>query len=131
MRVATMILLALTFFAGCGRVWNDPYPTAERKANILYSSFSERPKTLDPAKSYTSDEWDFISQIYEPPLQYHYLKRPYALIPQAASEMPQVRYFNANDEPLQDNRHATVLTDVIRHSTHRRCRVGNSSIRIE
>ena len=101
MRQVAVLLLGLPLIAGCGRVWNDPYPGAERNANILYSSFSERPKTLDPAKSYTSDEWDFISQIYEPPLQYHYLKRPYALIPQSASAMPSVRYFNATGELLE------------------------------
>ncbi|MSQ20775.1 MAG: peptide ABC transporter substrate-binding protein [Betaproteobacteria bacterium] len=101
MRKATVLLLAFLALAGCGRVWNDPYPAIERDANILYSSFTERPKTLDPAKSYTSDEWDFISQIYEPPLQYHYLKRPYELIPQSAAAMPVVRYIDANGVALK------------------------------
>ena len=97
-RTAALVLaLAL---AGCGEVWNDPYPVADRGKNILYSSFIERPKTLDPARSYTSDEWGFIQQIYEPPLQYHYLKRPYELVPQAALEMPKARFLDAQGREL-------------------------------
>ena len=37
--------------AGCGSEWNDPYPAADRGKNFLYSSFIDRPKTLDPARS--------------------------------------------------------------------------------
>ena len=85
----TLILLA--FLAGCGDVWNDPYPADERGKNILYSSFAERPKHLDPVQSYTEDEARFTQQVYEPPLQYHYLKRPYELIPLTATEIPKPR----------------------------------------
>ena len=81
--------------AGCGTEWNDPYPAADRGKNFLYSSFIDRPKTLDPARSYTSDEWGFIQQIYEPPLQYHYLKRPYTLIPLTAEAIPEPQYYDA------------------------------------
>jgi ABC-type transport system substrate-binding protein len=83
--------LALTLLvAACGEVWNDPYPASERGRPILYSVFSERPKHLDPAQSYTSDEAVFTRQVYEPPLQYHYLKRPYELVPLTAAAMPKV-----------------------------------------
>ena len=53
--------------------------------------FADRPKHLDPAQSYASDEAIFTRQVYEPPLQYHYLKRPYELIPLTAAEIPQPR----------------------------------------
>jgi ABC-type transport system substrate-binding protein len=86
---AAVALFAL--LAGCGEVWNDPYPASERDRPILYSVFSERPKHLDPAQSYTADEAVFTRQIYEPPLQYHYLKRPYELVPLTALEVPQPR----------------------------------------
>jgi ABC-type transport system substrate-binding protein len=88
MRALLMCTLAL---AGCGEVWNDPYPASERGENILYSAFSERPKHLDPVQSYTEDEARFTQQVYEPPLQYHYLKRPYELVPLTAAQMPQPR----------------------------------------
>ena len=64
---------------GCGEVWNDPYPAAAAGKNTLYSAFVSRPKHLDPALSYASDEAVFTQQVYEPPLQYDYLKRPYQL----------------------------------------------------
>ena len=85
MRALLFLLLRL---AGCGEVWNDPYPAADRGQNVLYSVFAERPKHLDPAQSYASDEFAFTRQVYEPPLQYHYLKRPYELIPLTAAEIP-------------------------------------------
>src|SRR5574342_871967 len=97
------VLLLTCGLAGCSRVWNDPYPAEDRGRNILYSFFIERPRHFDPAQSYTSDEYDVIQQIYEPPLQYHYLKRPYELIPSAATEMPRVTYYDAADTALPDS----------------------------
>ena len=86
-----IVLILLLFLSGCGDVWNDPYPASERGRNILYSAFTERPKHLDPVQSYTTDESQFIRQILEPPLQYHYLKRPYELVPLTAVEVPKPR----------------------------------------
>ncbi|MCI5145794.1 MAG: peptide ABC transporter substrate-binding protein, partial [Candidatus Electrothrix sp. AR3] len=83
--------------------WNNPYPVSERTANILYTSFSGRPKHLDPAQSYSANEVIFTGQIYEPPLQYHYLKRPYELIPLAAAQIPEAVYFNNQGNELPDN----------------------------
>jgi ABC-type transport system substrate-binding protein len=88
-------LLAAALLSGCGQVWNDPYPAAERGGNILYTAFSQRPKHLDPVQSYSEDEATFLYQIYEPPLQYHYLKRPFQLQVAAAAEMPTLRQFDA------------------------------------
>jgi len=95
-----LFALLVCGLAGCGRAWNEPYPAEERERNILYSFFIERPKHLDPAQSYTSDEYDIIQQIYEPPFQYHYLKRPYELIPAAASEVPRPKFFDESGRPL-------------------------------
>ncbi|MCC6534629.1 MAG: ABC transporter substrate-binding protein [Burkholderiales bacterium] len=101
MTVLSAALLALVLLTGCGETrWNDPYPGADRQSNTLYSAFIDRPRHLDPALSYASDEWDFISQIYEPPLQYHYLKRPYQLIAQSAEALPVVRYYATDGRAL-------------------------------
>jgi len=83
--------------------WNNPYPPSAENGNILYSAFAERPKHLDPVQSYSSNEILFTAQIYEPPLQFHYLKRPYKLIPLSASEMPVAQYFNSNGERLPED----------------------------
>ena len=86
-----ILLIALVFVAGCSDVWNDPYPASERGENIFYSAFVDRPKHLDPVQSYTEDEALFTQQVYEPPLQYHYLKRPYELVPLTALQVPKAR----------------------------------------
>jgi oligopeptide transport system substrate-binding protein len=99
-----IVLIFLLFLAGCEGVWNDPYPEAERGANILYSSFPERPKHLDPVQSYTEDEARFIFQVYEPPLQYHYLKRPYELVPLAALAVPKAREIEGGKFTVYDIR---------------------------
>jgi ABC-type transport system substrate-binding protein len=95
---SVLLLVALT---GCGdRPWNDPYAGGPDGGVTLYSSFEERPKHLDPARSYSSNEQRFIAQIYEPPLQYHYLKRPYELVPLTAAAMPTVTLLGADGQVL-------------------------------
>jgi len=90
-----MILFA-ALLTSCGDgLLNNPYPEEESRRPVLYQSFSERPKHLDPAKSYSEDEYVFIAQIYEPPFQYHYLKRPYQLVPLTAAKMPEIAYYDA------------------------------------
>ena len=54
-------------------VWNNPYPREDNDGNILYASFESRPKHLDPVRAYSSNEYAIIANIYEPPVQYHYL----------------------------------------------------------
>lgn len=76
-------------------VLNNPYPPSQSSQKIYYSSFSEQPKTLDPARSYSNNEYVFIAQIYEPLLGYDYLIRPYQLIPVIATELPEIRYLDA------------------------------------
>lgn len=96
-------LLVLIFAAGCSESpWNDPYPAAEAGSNTLYSSFSERPKHLDPVQSYAENEFAFIANIYQPPLQYHYLKRPYELVPFGAETVPKPLYLDAAGRRLPD-----------------------------
>ncbi|MEO8631090.1 MAG: ABC transporter substrate-binding protein, partial [Betaproteobacteria bacterium] len=97
-----VIWLALSALSACSSPWNDPYPASQRKANIFYASFSERPKHLDPVQSYSENEYLLIANVYMPPLQYHYLKRPYELVPFAAQEMPRATYFDKDDKQLPE-----------------------------
>jgi ABC-type transport system substrate-binding protein len=97
------MMATVAVLAGCsGAPWNNPYPAAEDGANILYTSFSERPKHLDPVQSYSENEYVLIANIYQPPLQYHYFKRPYELIPFAATEVPRAQHFDAQGRRLPD-----------------------------
>ena len=87
--------------AGCGESgWNNPYPASEAGKNIVYRSFSERPKHLDPVQSYSSNEYAFIGEIYEPVLQYNYLKQPYELEPLTATQLPHPVYYDAQGAQL-------------------------------
>ena len=95
-----LLLLALFLTACDVSQLNNPYPEDEGKRSVLYQSFSERPKHLDPAVAYSENEYAFIAQIYEPPFQYHYLKRPYQLTPLTASKMPEINYLNKQGEKL-------------------------------
>lgn len=79
---------------------NNPYPKDQDDKAILYQSFDERPKTLDPATAFAANEYAFIAQIYEPPFQYHYLKRPYELVPLTAAKMPDIQCVDKQGEKL-------------------------------
>jgi len=102
MRIQAWFFYSILFFlTGCEMApLNNPYREVPPGVSVLYSSFAERPKHLDPAKAYSSNEYTFIAQIYEPPLQYHYLKRPYQLIPLTATEMPTVTYYNQQGQVI-------------------------------
>lgn len=105
-RCVTLLLLVQSglWLAACNNgPWNRPYSADNASKNIFYSLFQERPKHLDPARSYSSNEVTFTGQIYEPPLQYHYLKRPYQLIPLTATEVPVPHYVDADNKPLPDD----------------------------
>jgi len=85
-----LLSVSVVFASGCNdQPWNSPYPPQQTDQEILYASFGERPNHLDPAQSYSSNEVVFTGQIYEPPLQYHFLKRPYELEPLTVTRMPE------------------------------------------
>lgn len=99
----TLFLLLILLVACSDKPLNNAHRPVKNNTKVAYSSFFERPKTLDPARSYSVEESIFTGQIYEPPLQYHYLKRPYVLIPLLALRMPQVKYYDSNNQLLPDN----------------------------
>ena len=102
MRTVLWVIFFL-FSASVAASWNDPYTAAEAEKNIFYSAFTERPKTLDPARAYSSNEYAIIAQIYEPPFQYHYLKRPYTLVPLTATAVPTPSYLDRRGHRLPSN----------------------------
>ncbi len=110
--LCTVLVGALS---ACGKSpWNNPYPSGQARGNVLYSKFAERPKHLDPGRAYSSNEYAFIAQIYEPPLQYHYLKRPYTLVPLSAESVPTPVYLDSAGGVLP----ATASVDDIAYSIY-------------
>jgi oligopeptide transport system substrate-binding protein len=91
-------LLALVT-AGCS---NDPYRPGEAGTPTLFSAFSTPPTKLDPTSAYYVHEGRLIDQVYEPPFTYHYLKRPYTLIPLTASALPAAAFYDADGQPIAD-----------------------------
>ncbi len=84
-------------------VWNNPHDSEKIKTDTLFSSFSIPLKKLDPVQSYNAIEWAIIGQIYEPPLQYNYLKRPYELEPLTLTKMPDIRYFDRDNQEVEED----------------------------
>ena len=111
-RLAGALVCALG--ASCSdEPWNDPYPGARSDASILYSSFTERPKHLDPVSSYSENEAQFNAQIYEPVVQYHFLKRPYELVPLTGVDVPQAQYRDANGVLLPSDAEPAEIASVV------------------
>ena len=92
-------------------VWNNPHSDVKSASNTLFASFSLPPKRLDPVASYSANEWAIISQIYEPPLQYNYLKRPYGLEPLTLTKMPTIRYLNQAHQEVDENDDTVAFTE--------------------
>lgn len=87
-----LFLLFFCTLLGCSGSLNDPNPVGLSSQNVLFKGYTERPKHLDPALSYTEPEWDLIGEIYEPPLHYHHLKRPLVLEPLTLTSMPKITH---------------------------------------
>ena len=86
---SSRILLAILAFLIVGvACTNDPYPGADQTRKILYRSFSEAPKSLDPAVAYNVSAYRITGNVYDTLIEYHYLKRPYVLIPGLATSVP-------------------------------------------
>ena len=105
-------LIALVLLlTGCGEVpWNNPHPPTPEGEAVYQSVMSRPPKHLDPAISYATDESLFLAQIYEPPLGYHFLKRPYELVAAGVRELPQVSYLDAHGEVVAEDSEAVAFT---------------------
>ena len=83
---------------------NSPYPVGAERSNTLFYSFDERsPRYLDPVASYSNPESAYTFQIYEPLYGYHYLKRPYTLVPKAAAAVVKPHYLGKDGQPLPDD----------------------------
>ena len=85
---ARLIFVALSACSACS---NNPYPDADDEKQVIYEPFTDAPKTLDPAVAYTTSAHEITGKVYDTLLEYHYLKRPYELIPGLAERIPEAR----------------------------------------
>ena len=109
--VAWWGLAAAALLAGCN---NNPWPDNSAASNTLFSAAIENsPRHLDPTASYWSNDTPFTYQIYEPPYGYHYLKRPYTLVPKSASAVAQPRYLDKDGKPLPDDAPAEAVAESV------------------
>jgi len=92
-RTPARLVGLLCLLASCN---NNPYRQGETAQSTYFSSFGTAPTNLDPTGAYYSHEGKIIDQIYEPPFTYHYLKRPYELIPQTSTSVPAPQYFDVD-----------------------------------
>src|SRR5215475_7354144 len=101
-RSVALVAWLLFFLASCSlpSCTNNPYRPNEAGRSIYYDTFAEEPKHLDPAQSYVENEYDIINQIYEPVVQYHFLKRPYVLVPLTSTAVPEAKLYDKNGHPL-------------------------------
>ena len=75
--------------------------------------FPSAPSTSTRRAPTARTKYEFTGQIYEPPLQYHFLKRPYTLIPLTAEAVPKPRFYDAAGKPLPDDApSASIATSV-------------------
>ncbi len=84
-RVVGLFVVVALGASGCT---NLPYPDADSAEKVLYLPFSDPPKTLDPAVAYTTVAHAVTGNVYDTLLEYHYLDRPYTLIPGLAETVP-------------------------------------------
>ena len=97
-RWSAALVGAAALLAGCN---NNPWPEKDAASNTLFTAVSQTsPRHLDPVASYWSNDTPYTYQIYEPIYGYHYLKRPFTLIPKIATEVGHPKYLDKDGKTL-------------------------------
>jgi len=82
---------------------NCPYIKNEIYSNTFFSTIWGAPNTFDPQLSYSAGEAGFLSIIYEPLMDYHYLKRPYVLEPLTCMAVPDPIYYDSMGNTIPED----------------------------
>ena len=92
---------AVLMLPGCD---NSPWSQGAASQNTVYTSMVENtPRHLDPTASYWSNDTLVTYQVYEPLYGYHYLKRPFELVPKTPEKVVAPTYFDKNGQRLADD----------------------------
>ena len=104
-------LVAACLLSACD---NSPYPSGAAKRNVLFNSFDERsPRYLDPTASYSNPESVYTYAAYEPLYGYHYLQRPYVLVPKLADAVVAPHFVDAQGQRLPDDAPAEQVAESV------------------
>jgi oligopeptide transport system substrate-binding protein len=90
MRFITLALLLFAFACNGGGdkpKTDDKAAPAKKVFNYLRTSAH---KSLDPVKQFDAASAELISNVYDTLLEYHYLKRPYELVPNLLTKLPEL-----------------------------------------
>ncbi len=79
-------MLALAWLASCT---NNPYPESDDAEKVRYLALGGPPKDVDPAVTYNAADHAITANVYDTLLEYHYLKRPFELLPGLAEAVPE------------------------------------------
>jgi len=110
-RLLAILLACGTLLAACN---NNPWPDGAPATDTLFTAMTGgSPRHLDPTASYWSNDTPFTYQIYEPPYGYHYLERPFRLVPKSAAEVVQPHYVDKDGQPLADDAPAALVAESI------------------
>jgi len=112
MKIRLIVFWAVMALTACG-VSNAPVPSDWLGQNVLFTSYAESPKYLDSTSSYSNNETPWTYAVYEPPLKYHYLKRPYELQPRTLTELPHVIYLNQQGQQVPAQTPAAQITESV------------------
>ncbi len=103
--------MAAVLTAACG---NNPWHENAAAENTIYSAMIEiTPRHVDPTASYWANDTLVTYQVYEPPYGYHYLKRPFELVPKTAEKVVTPRYLDKNGQPLPDDAPADQIAESV------------------
>ncbi len=80
-----LLTLAAALASSCN---NNPYPDDVPGERVLYGAFTDAPRRLDVAEAYDVVAHTFTGVLNDKLLEYHYLKRPFELIPGLALAVP-------------------------------------------
>jgi ABC-type transport system substrate-binding protein len=104
-------LAAAAMLAGCD---NSPWPKNAAARNTIYTSMIENtPRHLDPTASYWTNDTAVTYQVYEPLYGYHYLKRPFTLVPKTAAAVVTPVYLDKDGRRLADDAPAAEVAESV------------------
>lgn len=83
--IVAALTVAIILFAGCKQ-----RPSRSQSANVLHYRLPAKIETLDSAEVGDIYAWAVASEIFETLYTYHYLKRPYQIVPELAEDMPDI-----------------------------------------